>query len=87
MLSNRENRLLKILSKSLNKNHKASYDLIIIGAGPAGISGALTAKKHGLNFLLLEQDTLGGTVFTFPQEENCHDLSHGSSSLRENKTF
>ncbi|MDQ1296706.1 MAG: thioredoxin reductase, partial [Bacteroidota bacterium] len=25
--------------KSLNKNHKASYDLIIIGAGPAGITG------------------------------------------------
>jgi len=55
--------------KTFNKNHKASYDLIIIGAGPAGISGGLTAKKHGLNFLLLEQDTLGGTVFTFPRKK------------------
>ena len=55
--------------KSFNKNHQASYDLIIVGAGPAGISGSLTAKKHGLNFLLLDQDTLGGTVFTFPRKK------------------
>jgi len=55
--------------KTFNKNHEAEYDLIVIGAGPAGISGTLTAKKHGLKFLLLEQDTLGGTVFTFPRKK------------------
>jgi thioredoxin reductase (NADPH) len=55
--------------KTFNKNHKAAYDLIVIGAGPAGISGTLTAKKHGLKYLLLEQDTLGGTVFTFPRKK------------------
>jgi thioredoxin reductase len=55
--------------KTIKKNHKATYDLIIIGAGPAGISASLTAKKHGLNSLLLEQDTLGGTVFTFPRKK------------------
>jgi len=55
--------------KTIKKNHKAKYDLIIIGAGPAGISASLTAKKHGLNSLLLEQDTLGGTVFTFPRKK------------------
>ncbi len=57
------------LARALTKDHNASYDLIIVGAGPAGISGALTAKKHGLRFLLLEQDTLGGTVFTFPRKK------------------
>jgi thioredoxin reductase/NAD-dependent dihydropyrimidine dehydrogenase PreA subunit len=55
--------------KSIKKNHHASYDIIIIGAGPAGISACLTAKKHGIKFLLLEQDTLGGTVFTFPRKK------------------
>lgn len=55
--------------KTLNKSHRADYDLIIVGAGPAGISGSLTAKKHGLKFLLIEQDTLGGTVFTFPRKK------------------
>jgi thioredoxin reductase/Pyruvate/2-oxoacid:ferredoxin oxidoreductase delta subunit len=55
--------------KSVRKNHSASYDLIIIGAGPAGISGSLTARKHNLKFLLLEQETLGGTVFSFPRKK------------------
>ena len=35
--------------KSIDKNHKATYDLIVVGAGPAGISASLAAKKHGLN--------------------------------------
>jgi len=53
--------------KSHKKGHGATYDLLIIGAGPAGISASLAAKKHQLNSILLEQDTLGGTVFTFPR--------------------
>jgi thioredoxin reductase (NADPH) len=57
------------IAKSVRKNHTASYDLVIIGAGPAGISGSLAARKHGLKFLLLEQDTLGGTVYTFPRKK------------------
>jgi thioredoxin reductase (NADPH) len=55
--------------KAIRKDHSAAFDVIIIGAGPAGISGALTAKKHGLKFLILEQDTLGGTVYTFPRKK------------------
>lgn len=57
------------IAKSIKRNKKVDYDLIIIGAGPAGISACLTAKKHDLNFLLLEQETLGGTVFTFPRKK------------------
>jgi thioredoxin reductase (NADPH) len=57
------------INRSLKKNHNADYDLIIVGAGPAGISASLTAKKHDIRFLLLEQDTLGGTVFTYPRSK------------------
>ena len=55
--------------KSGLKKGISTYDLIIIGAGPAGIAASLTAKKHGLNFLTLEQDSLGGTVFNFPRSK------------------
>ena len=55
--------------KSLNRDHNAEYDLVIVGAGPAGISASLEAKKHGIRFLLLEQYTLGGTVFTYPRNK------------------
>jgi thioredoxin reductase (NADPH) len=44
-------------------------DLVIIGAGPAGISATLAAKKHGLTSVTLEQDSLGGTVYTFPRSK------------------
>lgn len=57
------------IAKRVPGNHRASYDLVIIGAGPAGITGALTAKKLGLNAVILEQDTLGGTVATFPRQK------------------
>lgn len=55
------------IAKTIEKGHKATYDLIVIGAGPAGISASLQAKKSGLNVLTLEQDTLGGTVYNFPR--------------------
>jgi len=44
-------------------------DVVIIGAGPAGISATLAAKKHELSSVTLEQDSLGGTVFTFPRSK------------------
>lgn len=57
------------LNRTLRGTHEATYDLIIVGAGPAGISASLTAKKYQLKFLTLEQDTLGGTVYTFPRQK------------------
>jgi thioredoxin reductase len=53
--------------KTIKKDGLSDYDLIIVGSGPAGISATLAAKKHNLNVLTLDQDTLGGTVFTFPR--------------------
>ncbi|MFZ1279780.1 MAG: NAD(P)-binding domain-containing protein, partial [Ignavibacteriaceae bacterium] len=54
------------LKKSSSKIN-AKYDLVIVGAGPAGISASLTAAKNNLKFITLEQDSLGGTVFNFPR--------------------
>jgi thioredoxin reductase (NADPH) len=44
-------------------------DVVIIGAGPAGISATLAAKKNQMSSVTLEQDSLGGTVFTFPRSK------------------
>ncbi len=51
-------------SKSLDFQH---YDLVIVGSGPAGIGAALRAKELNLNYIVFEQDSLGGTVFTYPR--------------------
>lgn len=37
-------------------------DIIIIGAGPAGVSAALYAKARGKDLLLLEKDRVGGLI-------------------------
>lgn len=42
-------------------------DVLIVGAGPAGISAALGAMEKKLRFKHVEQDTLGGTVAHFPR--------------------
>ena len=42
------------------------FDLIIIGAGPAGISAAYEAKKAGLKYLVLEKGLIGNTVYQYP---------------------
>lgn len=55
--------------KGLKSKPNAEYDLIIVGAGPAGISASLTAQKLKLKFLTIEQDSLGGTVFNFPRSK------------------
>ncbi len=42
-------------------------DVLIVGAGPAGFSASLAAKQHGLRFVTVEQNDLGGTVAHFPR--------------------
>lgn len=42
-------------------------DLVIVGAGPAGIGASLAAKDKKLDFVTLEQDSIGGTVSHYPR--------------------
>jgi thioredoxin reductase len=57
------------ISRARKATKEGVYDVVIVGAGPAGISGALMAKKLGLKAIILEQNSLGGTVFTFPRSK------------------
>jgi thioredoxin reductase (NADPH) len=41
-------------------------DLIIIGAGPAGISAAWEAQKLGLKYLVIEKGLIGNTIYNYP---------------------
>ena len=42
------------------------YDVIIIGAGPAGIACGISAKQAQLNYLILEKGYLVNSIYNFP---------------------
>jgi len=44
------------------------YELIIVGSGPAGLAGALSAKNLGLSYLVLEGGSIANTIKGFPIE-------------------
>ncbi len=42
------------------------FDLIIFGAGPAGISAAFEAKKARLRYVVIEKGLIGNTIYNYP---------------------
>ncbi|MEQ1591258.1 MAG: NAD(P)-binding domain-containing protein [Thiobacillaceae bacterium] len=58
------------IRSSLKGETKADFDVIIVGAGPAGISAGLGAIQHKLRYRIVEQeDSLGGTVYHYPRNK------------------
>jgi thioredoxin reductase (NADPH) len=45
------------------------YDVLVIGAGPAGISASLRAIESKLSYLTIERDEIGGTVAKYPRQK------------------
>jgi len=57
---------------SLLKQRKAQdgiYDVVIVGAGPAGIGASLAAAKHKIKAVTIDQNDLGGTVLQYPRHK------------------
>ena len=45
------------------------YDVLIVGAGPAGISASLRAIEKKLHYITLDEGELGGTVAKYPRQK------------------
>jgi len=45
------------------------HDVVIVGAGPAGISASLRAIENKLHYITLERDEVGGTVAKYPRQK------------------
>jgi thioredoxin reductase/ferredoxin len=51
----------------------AEVDVVIVGAGPAGISASLRARELGLSYVTLEQGTVASSVKSFPRSKLVFD--------------
>ncbi len=52
-----------------NSSKNRMFDVIIVGAGPAGLSAALTAIKNRLSYLVIDEFDVGGTILHYPHRK------------------
>ena len=45
------------------------FDVLVVGAGPAGISASLRAIENKLEYMTLEREEIGGTVAKYPRQK------------------
>src|SRR5882672_450972 len=77
----------------LQKMSNNVFDLLIIGAGPAGLSAAASAAHEGLRYLVIEKGTIADTIRQYPvgrtlfSTPNELEMSEGSlKPVREKPT-
>ena len=46
-----------------------NYDVVVIGAGPGGMTAAMYASRANLSVLLLDRGIYGGTLTTLPRSK------------------
>jgi putative YpdA family bacillithiol system oxidoreductase len=57
------------LNQQGRKGGSEVFDVLIVGAGPAGISASLRAIESKLLYVTIEQDEIGGTVAKYPRQK------------------
>src|SRR4030066_1746566 len=60
---------MSCMLRGAEKKRDDALDLLIVGAGPAGISASLAAVKNKLKFVTIEQEDIGGTVLQYPRQK------------------
>ncbi|MBX3213161.1 MAG: NAD(P)-binding domain-containing protein [Labilithrix sp.] len=66
-------RAVSRIAETLPRRRGEGLDVLVIGAGPAGLSAALRAQEKGLSCAILEQATVAASIKGFPRDKIVHD--------------
>jgi thioredoxin reductase/ferredoxin len=58
---------MEAIAKQGKRAPDKRLDVLIVGAGPAGMAASLTAKSLNLTYRTIEQESLGGCVYKYPR--------------------
>ena len=69
-----DQRMLEVIARGMAlgrvEYYLATYDLVVVGAGPAGLSAAVYGASEGLSTLVLESTAIGGQAGTSSRIRN-----------------
>jgi thioredoxin reductase (NADPH) len=57
------------IARTGGKGRDGVLDLVVVGAGPAGLSASLQALQENLNFVCLDQGAFGGAILQYPRRK------------------
>ena len=59
----------RLTSRTPSPDSADTADVLIVGAGPAGLSASLRAIERKLNYITIEESEIGGTVAKYPRQK------------------
>ncbi len=62
-------RVVERIHTQVTEKRKGIWDVVIVGAGPAGISAALTAIKNKMTYVMIDRQPPGGTILHYPRKK------------------
>ncbi len=58
-----------IASRCRGNSNESITDVMVVGAGPAGLSAALTAIQHKLSYVFIDEREVGGAILHYPRKK------------------
>ncbi len=55
--------------KNVRPGMSTDFDVIVVGAGPAGLSAGLACAADKKKYIVIEQNKFGGTIYNFPKQK------------------
>jgi thioredoxin reductase (NADPH) len=59
----------RLAASGVSRNNTDVHDLLIVGAGPAGVSASLRAIEKNLKYITVDEGEIGGTVAKYPRQK------------------